>query len=53
MNGLETHAAEGFPEHMDLGAMRTVMAADRSLMARIRASLSMLSFGFSIMNRLF
>ncbi|WP_188080952.1 YidH family protein [Sphingobium scionense] len=33
---------------IDLGAKRTVMAADRTLMAWIRTSLSMLSFGFTI-----
>lgn len=32
----------------DLGQMRTIMAADRTLMAWIRTSLSMLSFGFTI-----
>ncbi len=32
----------------DLGVMRTIMAADRTLMAWIRTSLSMLSFGFTI-----
>lgn len=32
----------------DLGAIRTVLAADRTLMAWIRTSLSMLSFGFTI-----
>jgi putative membrane protein len=32
----------------DLGAMRTMMAADRTLMAWIRTSLSMLSFGYTI-----
>lgn len=32
----------------DLGAKRTVLAADRTLMAWIRTSLSMLSFGFTI-----
>ncbi|MCX7589175.1 YidH family protein [Phenylobacterium sp. 58.2.17] len=32
----------------DLGAMRTIMAADRTLMAWVRTSLSMLSFGFTI-----
>jgi uncharacterized membrane protein YidH (DUF202 family) len=31
-----------------MGAMRTIMAADRTLMAWIRTSLSMLSFGFTI-----
>lgn len=33
---------------IDLGAMRTLMAADRTLMAWIRTSLSCLSFGFAI-----
>ncbi|WP_312160513.1 DUF202 domain-containing protein [Phenylobacterium sp.] len=32
----------------DLGTMRTVMAADRTLMAWVRTSLSMLSFSFTI-----
>ena len=32
----------------DLGEMRTILAADRTLMAWIRTSLSMLSFGFTI-----
>src|SRR3546814_17366829 len=32
----------------DLGELRTVMAADRTLMAWIRTALSMLSFGFTI-----
>jgi putative membrane protein len=32
----------------DLGAMRTVMAADRTLMAWIRTSLSLFSFGYTI-----
>jgi putative membrane protein len=32
----------------DLGAIRTVLAADRTLMAWLRTSLSMLSFGFTI-----
>ena len=32
----------------DLGLLRTVLAADRTLMAWIRTSLSMLSFGFTI-----
>lgn len=38
------------PPHMpkDLGEQRTIMAADRTLMAWIRTSLSMLSFGFTI-----
>jgi putative membrane protein len=31
-----------------LGVKRTIMAADRTLMAWIRTSLSMLSFGFTI-----
>lgn len=32
----------------DLGELRTIMAADRTMMAWIRTSLSMLSFGFTI-----
>jgi len=48
MNRLETHAAKVSPPTMDLGAMRTMMAANRSLMAWVRTSLSMLSFGFTI-----
>lgn len=32
----------------DLGQKRTIMAADRTLMAWIRTSLSMMSFGFTI-----
>jgi len=36
----------GLPK--DLGTLRTVMAADRTLMAWVRTSLSMLSFGFTI-----
>jgi putative membrane protein len=36
------------PLPADQGAMRTIMAADRTLMAWIRTALSMLSFGFTI-----
>jgi len=32
----------------DMGEMRTIMAADRTLMAWVRTSPSMLSFGFTI-----
>ena len=32
----------------DLGGTRTIMAADRTLMAWIRTALSMMSFGFTI-----
>jgi putative membrane protein len=35
-------------EHINLGALNTMMAADRTLMAWIRTSLSFLSFGFAI-----
>src|SRR5258705_12789373 len=35
-------------ERTDLDEMRTMMAADRSLMAWIRTALSMMSFGFTI-----
>lgn len=41
------HAAMPRLPH-DLGTLRTVMAADRTLMAWVRTSLSMLSFGFTI-----
>ena len=47
-------AASDAPHHRpgflpsDLGEIRTIMAADRTLMAWIRTSLSMLSFGFTI-----
>lgn len=40
------HKRQALPN--DMGEMRTVMAADRTLMAWIRTSLSMLSFGFTI-----
>ncbi len=41
------HAATPVLPH-DLGTLRTIMAADRTLMAWVRTSLSMLSFGFTI-----
>jgi len=41
-----TLSPSGLPK--DLGTLRTVMAADRTLMAWVRTSLSMLSFGFTI-----
>jgi putative membrane protein len=46
MTDSPTHRAPALPA--DLGAMRTVLAADRTLMAWLRTSLSMLSFGFTI-----
>jgi putative membrane protein len=40
---------DGLPTNTpNLGAMRTMMAADRTLMAWIRTSLAMLSFGYTI-----
>lgn len=36
------------PLPKDLGVMRTILAADRTLMAWVRTSLSMYSFGFTI-----
>ena len=42
----EHHGPPALPS--DLGTLRTVMAADRTLMAWVRTSLSMLSFGFTI-----
>ena len=46
----ETNASHHRPGMLpsDLGEIRTIMAADRTLMAWIRTSLSMLSFGFTI-----
>lgn len=40
------HIAPALPT--DMGMMRTIMAADRTLMAWIRTALSMISFGFTI-----
>lgn len=47
---MATDAAPHHPRVLpsDLGEIRTIMAADRTLMAWIRTSLSMLSFGFTI-----
>lgn len=47
---MSDHKASGDLPHLskDLGGMRTIMAADRTLMAWLRTSLSMLSFGFTI-----
>ena len=42
----DAHSRSGLPQ--DLGTLRTVMAADRTLMAWVRTALSMLSFGFTI-----
>lgn len=42
----DSHHRRMRPE--DLGTLRTVMAADRTLMAWVRTSLSMLSFSFTI-----
>lgn len=42
----EIHITPALPS--DLGEVRTIMAADRTLMAWIRTALSMLSFGFTI-----
>lgn len=41
-------AMDKAPEHVDLGVMRTLMAANRTLMAWVRTSLSMLSFAFTL-----
>jgi putative membrane protein len=40
--------AEMAEEKLNLGAMNTMMAADRTLMAWARTSLSLLSFGFGL-----
>ena len=47
---MATDSSSGHPSMLpsDLGEIRTIMAADRTLMAWIRTSLSMLSFGFTI-----
>jgi putative membrane protein len=47
---LDKKPARDAPSHVDpdLGAMRTVMAADRTLMAWIRTSLSMFTFGYTL-----
>jgi putative membrane protein len=47
---LNEEPARGTPVRADpdLGAMRTVMAADRTLMAWIRTSLSMFTFGYTL-----
>ncbi len=41
-------AAENTQPPLDLGTERTIIAADRTLMAWIRTALSMFSFGFTI-----
>ena len=43
---LRFHRAPALPK--DQGEIRTIMGADRTLMAWIRTALSMLSFGFTI-----
>ena len=49
MDAAEDASRHGRPAlPTDLGELRTIMAADRTLMAWIRTSLSMLSFGFTI-----
>ena len=49
MTILEKAAASRPPElPTDLGEMRTIMAADRTMMAWVRTALAMLSFGFTI-----
>ena len=47
---VEAATAHGRPQGLprDLGMVRTILAADRTLMAWIRTALSMLSFGFTI-----
>ena len=44
----QSHDNRRMPPRRNLGAMRTMMAADRTLMAWIRTALSLLSFGFTI-----
>lgn len=45
---METHGDLKGLTSNDLAAMRTSMAADRTLMAWVRTALGMISFGFSI-----
>ena len=47
---LDEKPARDVPVHVDpdLGVMRTMMAADRTLMAWIRTSLSMFTFGYTL-----
>jgi putative membrane protein len=47
---LDNNPARNAPVHIDpdLGVMRTMMAADRTLMAWIRTSLSMFTFGYTL-----
>ncbi len=47
-DGQDTHLHRPPLLPSDMGELRTIMAADRTLMAWIRTSLSMLSFGFTI-----
>jgi len=47
-NSQQSQEKRGARPRRDLGAMRTMMAADRTLMAWIRTALSLLSFGFAI-----
>jgi putative membrane protein len=42
------HLPDNLGLPVDLGTFRTVMAADRTLMAWVRTALSMYSFGFTI-----
>jgi putative membrane protein len=46
--GTRVPANDAAANEPDLGVMRTLMAADRTLMAWIRISLASLSFGYSI-----
>ena len=47
---LDNKAARDAPVHVDpdLGVLRTMLAADRTLMAWIRTSLSMFTFGYTL-----
>ena len=47
-NNREPSATETAKEHINLGAINTAMAADRTLMAWVRTSLSMFTFSFAL-----
>lgn len=47
-NPTDTGQSSSARENTDMAVLRTLMAADRSLMAWVRTGLSLISFGFTI-----